>query len=517
MPLSSRSSSPLLSPAPATATATATAAAGGSSTPLDVLIVGAGLSGIGAACHLQRKCPGKRYVILEAREAIGGTWDLFRYPGIRSDSDMYTLGYIFKPWAQAKAIADGPSILQYVRETADEEGVTPNIRFGQQVVSAAWSSEHACWSVDTCDQRTGERSNLQARFLYGCSGYYSYDEAHRPHFEGEDDFRGMLVQPQFWPAQLDYAGKQVVVIGSGATAVTLVPAMAASAARVTMLQRSPSYVVTRPSEDRIAHALRRHLPASTAYRLIRWKNVLLQMFFYRLARKKPALVKQRIVEMAAHALGPEVDVAAHFTPSYAPWDQRMCVVPDGDLFKALRSGRAAVVTDTIERFTVDGIRLASGTELPADIVVLATGLKLNVLGGIAMTVDGVAVQAHDALTYKGMMLSDVPNFAMAFGYTNASWTLKADLTAGYVCRLLRYMDRHGMAIAVPRREAGIEPQPFLSFTSGYVQRAKDLLPKQGSRAPWQVHQNYLQDLSAIRYGRLADGVLRFGAKGSLPN
>jgi monooxygenase len=483
---------------------------------LDVLIVGAGLSGIGAACHLQRQCPGKRYAILEARDAIGGTWDLFRYPGIRSDSDMYTLGYAFKPWTQAKAIADGPAILQYVRETAEEAGVTRHIRFGQKVVQAAWSSVDACWTIEAQDKASGACSLIRARFLYACSGYYSYDEAHRPQFDGEETFGGTIVQPQFWPTQLDYAGKQVVVIGSGATAVTLVPAMAATAAHVTMLQRSPTYVVTRPSEDRVAHGLRRRLPSATAYRLTRWKNVLIGMFFYRLARKRPATVKKQIVAMAAQQLGGDYDVGTHFTPSYNPWDQRVCVVPDGDLFKSIRSGRASVATDTIERFTPTGLRLSSGRTLVADIVVMATGLKLNVLGGIAVTVDGQAVQAHDCLTYKGMMLSDVPNFAMAFGYTNASWTLKADLTAGYVCRLLRYMDRHGKAIAVPRKQAGVAPQPFLSFTSGYVQRAKDLLPKQGTRAPWQVHQNYLQDLSVIRYGRLADGVMRFGGKGMLP-
>ena len=483
---------------------------------LDVLIVGAGLSGIGAACHLQRECPGKRYAILEARDAIGGTWDLFRYPGIRSDSDMYTLGYAFKPWVQAKAIADGPSILQYVRETAEEDGVTRHIRFGQKVVQAAWSSADACWTITTQDKASGAQRLVRARFLYACSGYYSYDEAHRPQFEGEADFAGTVVQPQFWPDQLDYAGKNVVVIGSGATAVTVVPAMAETAAHVTMLQRSPTYVVTRPSEDRIAHGLRRRLPAATAYRVTRWKNVLLQMFFYRLARKRPAAIKQRIVAMAAQELGAGYDVGTHFTPTYNPWDQRVCVVPDGDLFKAIRNGRASVATDTIERFTRDGLRLSSGRELAADIVVMATGLKLNVLGGISVTVDGQPVVAHESLTYKGMMLSDVPNFAMAFGYTNASWTLKADLTAGYVCRLLRYMDKHGKAIAVPRKEAGIAPQPFLSFSSGYVQRAKDVLPKQGTRAPWQVHQNYLQDLSVIRYGKLADGVMRFGGKGILP-
>ncbi|MBC7414951.1 MAG: NAD(P)/FAD-dependent oxidoreductase [Herminiimonas sp.] len=483
---------------------------------LDVLIVGAGLSGIGAAFHLQRHCPGKRYAIVEARSTTGGTWDLFRYPGIRSDSDMYTLGYRFKPWTNPKAIADGPAILAYVRETAEEAGITRHIRLNRKVISAAWSSADALWRVVVEDTVSAARTTIRARFLYGCSGYYSFDEAYRPDFAGEADFGGTIVLPQFWPEGLDHAGKRIVVVGSGATAVTLVPSLAASAAHVTMLQRSPSYIVARPSEDRIATWLRRRLPAQLAYRLTRWKNVLLGMYFYRLARKYPEPVKKRIVGMVAQELGSGYDVGSHFTPNYQPWDQRMCVVPDGDLFDTIRSGRAAVVTDTIERFVPGGIRLASGQELAADLVVLATGLKLKILGGITLTVDGQPVHANEAMSYKGMMLSDVPNLAMAFGYTNASWTLKADLTAAYVCRLLRHMDRHGKAIAVPRRQADVQPQPFLSFTSGYVQRAKDILPRQGSRAPWQVHQNYFKDMSAMRFGRIADGVMHFGPKGVLP-
>nr|WP_323744942.1 NAD(P)/FAD-dependent oxidoreductase [Noviherbaspirillum malthae] len=482
---------------------------------LDVLIIGAGLSGIGAACQLRRQCPDKRFAILEARDAIGGTWDLFRYPGIRSDSDMHTLGYRFKPWMNPKAIADGPSIRAYIRETAEEGGITAHIRFGQKVISAAWSSSDACWTVTAEDVRSGERSLFRTRFLYSCSGYYSYEEAYRPAFAGESDFQGTVVLPQFWPEGLDYAGKRVVVIGSGATAVTIVPSMAQTAAHVTMLQRSPTYIVTRPAEDRIAHGLRRILPEQAAYAATRWKNVLVGMFFYRLARRRPEPVKRHLVKMAARQLAPGYDIA-NFTPNYKPWDQRICAVPDGDLFRAIRKGRAAVVTDTIDRFTADGIRLSSGRELPADIVVIATGLKLNAMGGMTLTVDGKPVHSHASMAYKGMMLSDVPNFAMAFGYTNASWTLKADLTAEYVCRLLRYMDRHRHAIAVPRREPGVEPVPFLNFTSGYVQRAQHLLPQQGSRAPWQVYQNYLQDLLTIRFGRIADGVLRFGAPGVLP-
>lgn len=479
---------------------------------LDVLIIGAGLSGIGAAYQLHRQCPDKRYAILEARDAIGGTWDLFRYPGIRSDSDMYTLGYRFKPWTNPKAIADGPAILSYIRDTAEEGHVTPHIRFGHKAFSAAWSGVDACWAVVVEHTATGERSIIRARFLYGCSGYYSYDEAYRPEFAGEADFKGVTVIPQFWPKDLDYQGKRVVVIGSGATAVTVVPSMAETAAHVTMLQRSPSYVVSRPSEDLIAHGLRRVLPAGLAYTLTRWKNVLAGMFFYKIARSYPAAFKKRIVEMAAQELRPDFDVATHFTPTYNPWDQRLCAVPDGDLFQSIRTGQVSVVTDTIERFTEDGIRLNSGTELQADIIVVATGLKLHLLGGMTLTVDGKPVIPNQAMVYKGMMLSDVPNFAMAFGYTNSSWTLKADLTTGYVCRLLKFMDRNGKSIAVPEREADVAPMPFMNFTSGYVQRAEQLLPRQGSRKPWQVYQNYLQDLLTIRYGRIADGVMQLQAK-----
>lgn len=483
---------------------------------LDVLIVGAGLSGIGAAAMLQERCPEKRYAILEARDAIGGTWDLFRYPGIRSDSDMYTLGYAFKPWLAAKAIADGPSIREYIRETARSRGIEEKVRFGHKVVRAEWSSLDACWTVHAEHAASGETRVLRTRFLYMCSGYYSYDHAYRPSFEGEEGYRGRIVQPQFWPQDLDYSGKRVVVIGSGATAVTLVPAMARQAAHVTMLQRSPTYVVSRPSEYRFAHRLQKLLPPKAAYWATRWRVIAESMLLYRLARARPELVKQKIVQMAAHQLGAGFDVGTHFTPDYKPWDQRVCVVPDGDLFRAIRKGQASVVTDHIERFTERGIRLKSGRELDADVVVMATGLSLSVLGGAAIVVDGRPFDPSQAMSYKGMMLSDMPNSIMTFGYTNASWTLKADLTAAYACRLLRHMDRTGQAIAVVRREPDVQPQPFLSFTSGYVQRAAALLPKQGSRRPWQVYQNYLQDMMTIRFGRIADGVIRFGSKGAMP-
>jgi monooxygenase len=484
---------------------------------LDVLIVGAGLSGIGAAYHLQTRLPGKRYAILEGRDAIGGTWDLFRYPGIRSDSDLHTLGYAFKPWTEEKSIADGPSILRYIRETADEAGIVARIRFGHAVRRAEWSSAEACWTVHAERLADGASVKWRARFLFVCSGYYSYAEGHRPEFAGEGEFGGAVVSPQFWPEGLDVTGKRVVVIGSGATAVTLVPALAEQGAHVTMLQRSPSYVVSRPRRDRIAQWLQRRLPGRAAYAIARWKNVLVGSFFYRLARRRPEQVKKRIVAMAAAQLGPDVDAQTHFTPRYKPWDQRVCLVPDGDLFGAIRDRRASVVTDSIDRFTATGLRLASGRSLEADIVVVATGLKLNVLGDIALAIDGRPCRPGDAMVYKGMMLSDVPNLALCFGYVNASWTLKADLTSEYVCRLLRHMERRDAKIVVPRRDPAVGVEPFLSFTSGYVRRAADLLPKQGDRRPWQVHQSYFADLLALRFGRLDDGVLRFGAAGAMPS
>jgi cation diffusion facilitator CzcD-associated flavoprotein CzcO len=480
----------------------------------DVVIVGAGLSGIGAAWHLQRRCPGKTYAILEARDAIGGTWDLFRYPGVRSDSDMYTLGYGFRPWTGGKAIADGPSIRRYIEDTARSGGIDRHIRFGHRVLAAAWSSPDACWRVEV--EHDGGLRTIRTRFLHLCSGYYSYDEAHRPRFEGEDAFSGRIVQPQFWPRDLDWRGKRVVVVGSGATAVTLVPAMAGDAAHVTMLQRSPTYVVSRPSEDRHAQRLRRWLPSEAAYTLTRWRLILEGMLLFRLARGMPELAKRRIVAMAHHALGAQADAAAHFTPAYQPWDQRICVAPDGDLFQAIRNGRASVVTDRIARFTAEGLLLESGQVLRADLVVMATGLKIRLLGGIAITVDGHPFHASQSMAYKGMMLSGLPNCVMTFGYTNASWTLKSDLTAAWACRLLRYMERKRFDIALVRREPGVTPRPFLGFTSGYVQRALGVLPQQGARKPWQVYQNYLQDMLTIRFGRIADGVMQFGTKGSLP-
>ena len=475
----------------------------------DVLIVGAGLSGIGAAVHLQRDCPGRSFAILERRGAIGGTWDLFRYPGIRSDSDMFTLGYRFKPWTAAKAIADGPSILSYVRETAAENGVERHIRFDHKVAAAEWSSADARWTV-TSTRSDGSTATLTCAFLFMCSGYYSYDEGHRPDFAGEADFAGRIVHPQFWPADLDYAGKRVVVIGSGATAVTLVPEMAKTAAHVTMLQRSPTYVVSRPGSDKVADQLRKWLPAKLAYALIRIKNIGWGMLFYSQSRKNPAKVRDMLVGGVAAELGPDYDVATHFTPRYNPWDQRLCLVPDADLFASIRDGHAAVVTDTIERFTAGGIRLTSGAELPADVIVTATGLKLIALGGMRVTVDGHAVAPGDRLIYKGMMVSGVPNLALTFGYINASWTLRSDLIAAYVGRILNHMAATGTTVVTPVPGTDVVAErPALDLTSGYVVRGADAMPKSGNRRPWKVTANYVLDTMELRFGKVDDGELRF--------
>jgi cation diffusion facilitator CzcD-associated flavoprotein CzcO len=473
----------------------------------DVLIIGAGLSGIGAGCHLKMHCPTKSYVVLEGRDAIGGTWDLFRYPGIRSDSDMYTLGYSFRPWTEAKAIADGPAILNYVRETAAEYGVDQHIRFHHKVVRADWNSEDALWTVQA--EHEGETRTFTAGFVYACSGYYSYESGYTPEFAGRENFRGQIVHPQFWPEHLDTSGKRVVVIGSGATAVTLVPAIAKNAAHVVMLQRSPSYVASRPAEDEFANRLRRHLPAKLAYFIIRWRNVFLQMFLFNMARKDPAGFKQRLIELVSAELGPEYDVKTHFTPKYNPWDQRLCLVPDSDMFRSIKSGTASVVTDTIECFTETGIKLASGQELPADIIVTATGLRMQILSGVAFSVDGARVDFGKTMSYKGMMYSDVPNLASAFGYTNASWTLKADLTSAYVCRLLAYMDARGYVEARPVRDETVAEAPFLDFSSGYVQRALEQLPRQGTTKPWKLYQNYALDLLTLKFGKIDDGTMVF--------
>jgi len=477
----------------------------------DVLVVGAGLSGIGAGYHLKTHCPGKTYAILEGRAAIGGTWDLFRYPGIRSDSDMYTLGYSFKPWKAAKAIADGPSILAYVRETATEHGIDRHIRFGHHVKRASWSSDTATWTVEA--EHDGQTVSITCGFIYMCAGYYNYASGYTPDFPGAETFKGRIVHPQQWPEDLDYSGKKVVVIGSGATAVTLVPEMAKTASHVTMLQRSPTYVVSRPAEDGIANWLRAKLPAMTAYGITRWKNVLFQLLFFNMARKNPGKTKERLLGMVREHLGPDYDVATHFTPSYNPWDQRLCLVPDADLFDSIKSGASSVVTDHIDTFTETGIRLKSGKTLEADVIVTATGLRMQLLSDMQVVVDGAVQDLSKAMSYKGMMFSDVPNLASAFGYTNASWTLKADLTSEYICRLLNHMTRTGTDSCTPRiTDPDMETAPWLDFSSGYVQRAMEKFPKQGSKAPWKVHQNYALDLMTLRLGKVEDGVMEFGRR-----
>ncbi|HEX2551601.1 MAG TPA: NAD(P)/FAD-dependent oxidoreductase, partial [Nocardioidaceae bacterium] len=449
---------------------------------VDVLIVGAGLSGIGAACHLQAECPGKSYAILESRGAIGGTWDLFRYPGVRSDSDMFTLGYAFRPWTDSTAIADGPSIRRYIEETASEHGVRDKIRFHHRVVAAAWSSEDARWTVTARRSDTGETVEITCAWLSVCAGYYRYDEGFRPRFEGEERFAGRFVHPQHWPEDLDLTGRRVVVIGSGATAVTLVPSLAEDAEHVTMLQRTPSYVLSLPGRDPLAQALRTRLPARIAYPVVRWKNVLTSTAFYQFSRRWPAAARRVLRRMTQKQL-PGIDVDTHFNPPYDPWDQRLCLVPDGDLFRVLRSGKASIATDRIAGFTEKGIELESGEHLDADVVVTATGLNLLPMGGMSLTVDGAPVDVPETVSYKGMMLSGVPNFTLVIGYTNASWTLKADLVAEYACRLINHMDANGHRIAVAPRDPAIAERPFMDFEPGYVLRSLDSLPKQGEKAP----------------------------------
>lgn len=483
----------------------------------DLLIIGAGLSGVGAGAHLRMECPEKTFSILEGRERSGGTWDLFRYPGVRSDSDMFTLGYSFRPWSDQKAIADGPSILRYIRDTAVEYDLDKKIRYDHRVRRAEWSSETSKWTVDVHVGTSQELRQLTCNFLYLCTGYYDYDAGYTPEWPGFDDYKGTVIHPQKWPVDLDYAGKRVVVVGSGATAVTLVPAMAKTAGHVTMLQRSPTYVVSMPSEDKIANLFRAVLPAKGAYALTRWKNVLRQMFFYVLSRKRPSLMKRIIAKGVEKEVG--VDIAAtHFNPTYNPWDQRLCLVPDSDLFSSLREGRASVVTGRIESFTQTGVRLAGGEHLEADIVVTATGLVLKIMAGLELVVDGETVDLSNKIAYKGMMYDGIPNLAQAFGYTNASWTLKCDLTSEYVCRLLKYMDANGYASCSPRlNDASIIREPALDFNSSYVLRALNEIPGQGSKMPWRLHQNYFKDLAMLRFGRLEDGTMEFRGSTNKPD
>jgi monooxygenase len=482
---------------------------------VDVLIIGAGLSGVGAARHLHAALPGKTYTILEARDVIGGTWDLFRYPGVRSDSDMHTLGYRFRPWTDPKAIADGPAILSYVRETAAEGGVDKHIRFNHRVVKASWSTEAARWTVHAVHGT--EPVTLTCDFLLSCSGYYRYDDGYLPEFEGIGGYRGVVVHPQHWPEDLDHAGKRVVVIGSGATAVTLVPALAGTAGHVTMLQRSPSYILTLPAEDPIAARLRSMLGERRGSAVTRWKNVLAQSLIYRLSRRRPDMIRRWIRKLTIKQLPEGYDVDTHFKPDYNPWDQRLCLVPDGDLFRVISDGRASVVTDRIATFTEHGLRLESGAELEADIVVTATGLRLLALGGVELTVDDRVISLPETLAYKGMMLSDVPNFAFTIGYTNASWTLKADLVSEFTCRLLKHMDKHGYDICVPvNDDPAVTERPLLDFSAGYVLRSIDQFPRAGSRPPWRLGMNYLHDVITLRYRKIDDGAMRFSRRQLAP-
>ncbi|MCU0975402.1 MAG: NAD(P)/FAD-dependent oxidoreductase [Steroidobacteraceae bacterium] len=481
----------------------------------DVLIIGAGLSGIDAAWHLQRLCPDKRYAILEAREAIGGTWDLFHYPGVRSDSDMFTLGYAHRPWRESDAIADGRSIRQYIRDTAREAGIDRHIRFGHRVTRASWSSRDTLWMVEAqvggTDGMPGSVERVAARFLVWCSGYYRYSAGYTPDFVGLERFRGRVIHPQHWPERLDCTGKRIVVIGSGATAVTLVPALAKDAAHVTLLQRSPSYYISIPRHDIVAGLLRRLLPERMAYRLVRLKNSSLSLLLYQACRRFPGAMRKLLVGQVRRALGADYDVATHFSPTYRPWEQRLCVVPGGDLFEAIKGGRASVVTDRIAGFTENGLRLECGTQLEADIVVTATGLVLEPLGGAKLDVDGRPIELSRLFTYKGVLFSDVPNLASIFGYLNASWTLRADLLCAWLCRLLRYMDRHGYATVAPRNgDPAMATRPFVEgFSSGYLLRSLDAMPKQGSRRPWQAPQNYPLDWANLRLRPVADDALEF--------
>jgi monooxygenase len=476
----------------------------------DVLIVGAGLSGIGAGCRLLEQCPDKRFAILESRGTLGGTWDLFRFPGVRSDSDMYTLSYPFRPWKGAKAIADGPSILRYVRETAQEYGIERRIRYQHRVRAAQWSSQKSGWTID-CDLGDGlEPVRLSCRFLYLCTGYYSYENGYLPEYPGGDAFKGWLIHPQQWPVGLDYRGKRVVIIGSGATAITLVPAMSEHAAHVTMLQRSPGYVVAIPSRDQLANTLRQILPEGAAHRLARMKNIVIAMGFYQLLRRAPEFSKRLLRLGVAKFLPQGYEIDKHFKPRYQPWDQRVCFAPSADFFKALSSGRASIITDRIEQLTETGIRLASGCVIDADLIVSATGLRMKACGGIHFKVDGQAVDLANSFVHKGVMLSGLPNAAICVGYANASWTLRADLVSNYVCRLLRHMDRNGYTQVEARCDGvRLEPSPLLPLTSGYVQRSAAEMPKQGGRYPWRLPHNYFIDLFTLRWRSIADRHLRF--------
>ena len=474
----------------------------------NVIVVGAGISGIAAGYNLKKSCADKSFSILEGRKSLGGTWDLFKYPGIRSDSDMHTLGFRFKPWIHDKSIADGPSILEYLNETVDENNLRENILLNHKVKSANWNSDKSLWELVV--QESDNKVIMTCNFLFLCGGYFSYTKPHMPIFKNCEKFEGQIIHPQFWNEQVDYSNKKIIVIGSGATAITLVPSIAEKAEHVVMLQRSPSYVISRPSEDSINKFLRKFLPIKITYFLIRWKNILWQSYTFFLARKFPERIKKTILDLLRVELGDDYDIEKHFSPSYKPWDQRMCLVPDSDLFKAIKKNKASVVTDQISQFISDGILLESGEKVSADIIVTATGIELNSLNDIDVTLDNVKINAHERLTYKGMMLSGVPNFALSFGYVNASWTLRADLTCEYVCRLIKLMDKKGVDCCVPLDDkTAYGEDDLIDFTSGYVQRGLHLMPKQGNKAPWKNYQNYLKDIFAVRLFSIKDSNLNF--------
>ena len=474
----------------------------------DVIVVGAGISGIAAGYNLKKTCADKSFSILEGRKNLGGTWDLFKYPGIRSDSDMHTLGFRFKPWIHDKSIADGPSILEYLNETVDENNLRENILLNHKVKSANWNSKKSLWELVV--QENDSKVNMTCNFLFLCGGYFSYTKPHMPSFKNYEKFEGQIIHPQFWNEEVDYSSKKIIVIGSGATAITLVPSIAEKAEHVVMLQRSPSYVISRPSEDAINKFLRKFLPIKITYFLIRWKNILWQSYTFFLARKFPERIKKTIQDLLRVELGDDYDIEKHFSPSYKPWDQRMCLVPDSDLFKAIKKNKASVVTDQISQFISDGILLKSGEKISADIIVTATGIELNSLNDINVTLDNIKINANERLTYKGMMLSGVPNFALSFGYVNASWTLRADLTCEYVCRLIKLMDKKGVDCCVPLDDkTAYGDDDLIDFTSGYVQRGLHLMPKQGNKAPWKNYQNYLKDIFAVRLFSIKDSNLNF--------
>jgi len=476
----------------------------------DVVVIGAGISGIGAAYNLQNRCPNKSFTVLEGRENIGGTWDLFKYPGVRSDSDMHTMGFRFKPWKSSKMIADGPSIIDYLDETIEENNLREKIQFSKKLTNASWSSQESLWNLQIENQNDKTIEELTCNFLFMCGGYYNYDEGYTPEFKGREKFEGQIIHPQKWTEDIDYKDKKVVVIGSGATAVTIIPSMANETSHITMLQRSPTYYMAAPDQDKLANLAKKIFPSKTAYFIVRWKNILMGRMLFILLKRYPQRYKDRLINLVREHLGEDYDVDTHFTPKYMPWDQRLCFVPNGDMFEAINSGKASVVTDTIEEFTPKGIKLSSGKDLEADMIITATGLNMQFLNGVDIKINNETLDLSEKLAYKGMMFSDVPNLAATFGYTTASWTLGADLTSEYVCKLLNHMDKNGYSHFSPEPGKDVKSGgDYLDLNSGYIQRAAHKLPKQGSRSPWIMTQNYLKDLSQIRFGRITNSDLKF--------